>query len=157
MTTYIQDGSHYDRKGTKPCQISPMSSIPCTLRWVSKTLSAIWCSSIAMVYIDTSKHKCSFWTFLPWAWPINMLSKSSRSLNRRHDSLGMKKPHNRSREKVAPTHRTKGKKRMGSLRTTSPNRKQIRTMGRQRKTLGNCASSIRSPGITPLNVAQRSH
>jgi hypothetical protein len=134
-----------------------MSSIPCAPRWVSKTLRDIWCSSTMVVYIDTSRHKWIFWTFHPWAWPIDMLSKSSRSLNRRRDSLGLQTPHSRSREKVAPTRRTKGRERMDSLRKTIPNHKQRRTMGRQIKTLGNGVISIRSPSITSLNVAQRSN
>jgi hypothetical protein len=48
------------------------------------------------------------------------VSKSSRSLNKRRDSLGLQTPHNRSREKASPTHRTKGRARMENLRKTSP-------------------------------------
>jgi hypothetical protein len=155
--TYIQDGPHYGRKGTKQCHSSPMSSISCAPSWVSKTLSDIYCSSTVTVYIDTSIQKWIFWTFHSWALPINMLSKSSRSLNRRHDNLGLQTPHRKSREKATPTRRTKGRERMGSLSKTSTNRKQTRTMGRQIKTLGNGVSSIRSPSITLLNVTQRSH
>jgi hypothetical protein len=156
MTTYIQYGPHYDRKGTKQCQSSPMSSISYAPRWVSNTLSEIWCSSTMAVCIDTSRHKWSFWTFHPWERPIDMLSKLSRSLNIRCDSLGLQTPHSRSREKAAPTRRTKTRARVDSLRKTIPNRKQRRAMGRQRKTLGNGVSSIRSPRITWLNASQSS-
>jgi hypothetical protein len=41
MKTYIQYGPHYGGKGTKQCQSSPMSSIPCTPRLVSKTMNDI--------------------------------------------------------------------------------------------------------------------
>jgi hypothetical protein len=119
MTTYMQDGPHYDRKGTKQCQSSPMSSIPCAPIWVSKTLSDIWCSSTMTIYIDTSRHKWNFWTSHPWVWLIDMLSKSSRSLNKRRNSLGFGTPHIRSMEKEAPSCRTKNKTRMDSLRTTN--------------------------------------
>jgi hypothetical protein len=46
---------------------------------------------------------------------------------------------------------------MEKLRTTSPNRKQIRKIVRQRKTQGNGASSIRAHRITLLIFSQRSH
>jgi hypothetical protein len=86
-----------------------------------------------------------------------MISKSSRSLNIRRDSLGLQTPHRRRKVKVASKRRTIGRKTMENLRTTNPNRKKIRTMGRQRKTLGNGASFISSLGITSLNSSQRSH
>jgi hypothetical protein len=50
--------------------------------------------------------------------------------------------HNISREKVAPTHRKKGRERMESLNKTSLNHKKISTMGRPRNTLGNGVISI---------------
>jgi hypothetical protein len=71
--------------------------------------------------------------------------------------LGLPTPHKKSREKETPTHRTKERERMDNIRKTNPNHKQRRTMGRQRKTLGNGVNSIRSPGITMLNAAQSSH
>jgi hypothetical protein len=33
--------------------------------------------------IDTSRMKWIFWTSHPWAWPIDMSSKSSKILNKR--------------------------------------------------------------------------
>jgi hypothetical protein len=60
-------------------------------------------------------------------------------------------------ERASPTHRTKERERMENLRKTSLIHKQIRTMGRQRKTLGSGASSIRALGITPLNVTKIIH
>ena len=86
-----------------------------------------------------------------------MMSKLRISLNRRHGCLGLETPHSSSMEKVSPNGRTKGRARMDSLRTTGLSHKQRRTMGRQRKTLGSGASSIRSPNIKPLNVSQSSH
>jgi hypothetical protein len=130
MMTCIQNGPHCGRKGTKQCQSSQISSIPCAPRWVSNILSDIWCSSTMVVCIDTSRKKWSFWTSHPWVRPIDMSSKSSRSLNKRCDSLGLGTPHNRSREREAPTHRTKGRENMDNLRTTSLSHKQRRTMER---------------------------
>jgi hypothetical protein len=93
MTTCIQNGPHYDKRETKQCQSSQISFIPCALRWVSNILSDIWCLSIVVVYIDTYRPKWSFWTSLPWAWPIDMPSKSTKRLNKRCENLGLGTPH----------------------------------------------------------------
>jgi hypothetical protein len=86
-----------------------------------------------------------------------MLSKLSRSLNKIRNSLVLGTSHRRSREKAAPTSKTKGKKNMDSLRTTILSYKQRRTMERRRrKTLENGVTFIRAPGITLLIVAQSS-
>jgi hypothetical protein len=157
MTTCIQYGPHCGRKETKQCQSSPMSSIPCAPSWVSNIMSDIWCSSTTTVCIDTSRQKWNFWTSHPWVRSIDMSSKSSRSLNKRCNSLGLRTPHSRSRARAAPTHRTKNRKNMGNLRTTSPSRKQRRTMERQRRMSGSGATSIRAPRITLLIVSQINH
>ena len=57
MTTCIPNGPHCSKKETKHCQISQISSIPCAPRWLSKIQSDIRCSSIATLYIDTSRLK----------------------------------------------------------------------------------------------------
>jgi hypothetical protein len=130
MMTCIQDGPHCDRKGTKQCQSSQISFIPCTLSWVSNILSDIWCSSTTTVCIDTSKNKWIFWTSCPWLRLIDMLSKSSKSLKKRRENLGLGTSHNRSRERETPSHRTKGRVNMESRRTTSLSCKQRRRMER---------------------------
>jgi len=56
--------------------------------WIKNILSDIWCSSITSICIDTSRNKQNLWTYLPWAWPIYMLSKLRKTLNKRCDSLG---------------------------------------------------------------------
>jgi hypothetical protein len=157
MTTCIQNGPHCCRKGIKQCQSSQISSIPCAPSWVSKILSDIWCSSTAVVCIDTSMQKWSLWTSCPWARPIYMPSKSSINLNKRHDNLGMGTPHSRSRERAAPTHRTKGREKMDNLMTTSLSHKQRRTMKRRRKISKSGVTSVRAPGITLMIAAQSSH
>jgi hypothetical protein len=86
-----------------------------------------------------------------------MLSKLSENLNKRSGNLDLQNPHSISREKVTPTHITKDRARMDPLKTTSPSHKKIRVMIRRRKTLGSGVNSIKSPGITPMNVAQKSH
>jgi hypothetical protein len=154
--TCIPNGPHCGKKETKQCQISQISSIPCAPSWVSKIQSDIWCSSIMVLCIDTSRLKWNFWTSHPWARPTDMLSKSSRSSNKRHDNLGLGTPHNKIQERVAPTHRTKDRENMDSIRTTSPSCKQRRTPERQRKIPGSGATSIRALGITLLTATQSS-
>jgi hypothetical protein len=87
MTTCIPNGPHCGKKETKQCQISQISSIPCAPRWVSNIRSDIWCSSIAVLCIDTSRPKWNFWTSHPWARPTDMSSKSSRSSNKRRAAI----------------------------------------------------------------------
>jgi hypothetical protein len=153
----IPNGPHCGKKETKQCHISQISFIPCTPSWVSKIHSNIWCSSIVMLCIDTSRPKWNFWTSHPWVWPTDMPSKSSRSSNKICDNLGLGPPHNKSQERAIPTHRTKDRENMDSIRTTSTSRKQRRTLERQRKILGSGATSIRALGITLLTASQRSH
>jgi hypothetical protein len=85
-----------------------------------------------------------------------MPSKLSRSSNKRRDNLGLGTPHNKSQERVAPTHRTKDRIKMDSIRTTNPSHKERRTPERQRKIPGSGATSIRALGITLLTIAQSS-
>ena len=154
---YIPNGPHCDKKETKQCQISQISSIPCAPSWVSNILSdMIWYSSIAVICIDTSRPKWSFWTSHPWAQPTDMLSKSSRSSKKRRDNLGLGTPHRKRQEREAPTYRTKDREKTDRLKKTNPGCKQRRTPERQRKILGSCVTSIRALGITLLTAAQRS-
>jgi hypothetical protein len=73
------------------------------------------------------------------------------------NNLGLGTPHNKIQERVAPTHRTKDRENMDSIRTTSPSHKQRRTPKRQRKIPGSGVTSIRALGITLLTAAQSSH
>jgi hypothetical protein len=126
MMTCIPNEPHCSKKETKKCQISQISSIPCTPSWVSKIRSGIWCSSIAVLCIYTSRPKWNFWTSHPWARPTDMSSKSSRRSNKRRGNLGLGTPHNKSQERAAPTHRKKDRENMDSIRTTSTSRKKRR-------------------------------
>ena len=154
--TCMPNGPHYGKKETKQCQISQISSIPCLPSWVSKIQRDIWCSSIMVLYIDTSRPKWNLWTSHPWARPTDMSSKSSISSNRRRGNLGLGTPHKKIQERVALTHITKDKANMESIRTTSPSRKQRRTPQRQINIPGSGVTSIRALGITLLIVAQSS-
>ena len=120
MMTYIPNGPHCGKKETKQCQISQISSIPCAPSWVSKIRSDIWCSSIMVLYIDTSILKWNFWTSHPWARPTYMPSKLSRCSNKRHGYLGLGTPHNKIQVRVAQTHRKKDRENMDNLRTIIP-------------------------------------
>jgi hypothetical protein len=92
-------------------------------------------AQVLVLCIDTSRPKWNLWTSHPWAQPTDMPSKSSRSSNKRHDNLGLGTPHSKIQEGVAPTHRTKDRENMDSIRTTSPSHKKRRTLERQRKIL----------------------
>jgi hypothetical protein len=154
MMTCIPNGPHYGKKETKQCHISQISSIPCTPSWVSNIQSDIWFSSIMVLCIDTSIPKWNFWSSHPWVWPTNMLSKLRRISNKRRGNLGLGTPHNKIQERAVPTHRTKDRENMDSIRKTSPSRKQRSTSERQRRILGSGATSIRSLGITMRTAAQ---
>jgi hypothetical protein len=157
MTTYIPNGPHCGKKETKQCQISQISSIPCAPSWVSKILSDIWFSSIAVLCIDISTLKWNLCTSRSWARPTDIPSKSSRNSNKRCGNLGLGTPHNKSQERADPTHRTKDRENMDSIKTTIPRCKQRRTSERQRNISGSGATSIRALGITLLIVTQSSH
>jgi hypothetical protein len=68
-----------------------------------------------VVCIDTFKQKWSFWTSPHWARLIDTLSRSSRNLSRRGESLDLQTPHSQSREKVAPTHTARDREKMATL------------------------------------------
>jgi hypothetical protein len=157
MMTCIPNRPHCGKKETKQCHISQTSSIPFTPSWVSKIQKYIWCSIIMVLCIYTSRSKWNFWTSHPWAQPIDMPSKSSRSSNKRSDNLGLGTPHKKSQERAAPTHRTKDKENMDIIRIAIPRCKQSRTLERQRNILGSGATSIRALGITLLTATQSSH
>jgi hypothetical protein len=156
MTTRIPNGLHCGKKETKQCQISQISSIPCTTRWVSNIRRNIWCSSITLLYIDTSILKWNFWTYHPWARPTDMSSKSDRSSNKRRNNLGLGTPHKKCQERAAPTHKTKDRVKMDSIRISIPSHKK-RTLERQRNMPGSDATSTRALSITLRIVAQSSH
>jgi hypothetical protein len=78
-----------------------------------------------------------------------MLLKSSRNLSTRtNGSLGLQIRNNQSMIKMTLTN---------SLLKTSPSHRKRRVTGRQRRTPENGVISTKSPGTTPMNVAQNSH
>jgi hypothetical protein len=85
-----------------------------------------------------------------------MSSKSRKISNKRHKNLGLGTLDNKRQERAAPTHRTKDKENMDSIKKTIPIRKKIRTPERQRKILESGATSIRALDITLLTVTQSS-
>jgi hypothetical protein len=101
------------------------------------------------LYTDTSKLKWIFWTSHHSVLPIDMLLKSSRNLSTRtNGSSGLQIHNNQSMTKTTLTN---------SLPKTSPSHRKRRVTGRQRRTPKNGAISTKSPGTTPMNVAQNSH
>jgi hypothetical protein len=78
-----------------------------------------------------------------------MLLKSSRNLSTRtNGSSGLQIRNNQSMTKTTLTN---------SLPKTSPRHRKRRVTGRQRRTPENGVISTKSPGTTPMNVAQNSH
>jgi hypothetical protein len=101
------------------------------------------------LYTDTSKLKWIFWTSHHSMLLIDMLLKLRRNLSTRTNrNLGMQIHNNESMTKTAQTN---------SLLKTSPRHRKRRVTGRQRRTPENGASSTKSLGTTPMNVAQNSH
>jgi hypothetical protein len=101
------------------------------------------------LYTDTSRLKWIFWTSHHSVLLIDMLLKSSRNLSTRtNGSSGLQIRNNQSMTKTTLTN---------SLLKTSPRHRKRRVTGRQRRTPKNGASSTKSPGTTPMNVAQNSH
>jgi hypothetical protein len=59
--------------------------------------------------------------------------------------LGLGTPHNKIQERAAPTHRTKDRENMDSIRTTSPSHKQRRTPEKTKKDTGKWCDFHKSP------------
>jgi hypothetical protein len=101
------------------------------------------------LYTNTSKLKWIFWTSHHSMFLIDMLLKLSRNLSTRTNrSLGMQIYNNQIMKNTTLTN---------SLSKTSPRHRKRRVMGRQRRTLKNGVISTKSPGTTPMNIAQNSH
>jgi hypothetical protein len=78
-----------------------------------------------------------------------MLFKSSKNLSTRtNESLGIQVTNNQSMKKTALTN---------SLPKTIPSHRKRRVTGKQRRTPENGVISTKSPGTTPMNVAQKCH
>jgi hypothetical protein len=101
------------------------------------------------LYTDTSRLKWIFWTSHHSVHLIDMLLKLSRNLSTRtNENLGLQIHNNQSMKKKALTN---------SLLKASPRHRKRRVTVRQRSTLKNGVISTKSPGTTPMNVAQNSH
>ena len=126
MRTSIWDGPNYRKRGAKQLWNSPIPSIPCTPRWVSKTPNDIWFWNTMGLYIDTSRLKWIFWTSHHSVILIDMLLKLSRNLSTKtNGNSGLQIRNNQSMTKTALTN---------SLSKTSPRHKKRRVTGRQRRT-----------------------
>jgi hypothetical protein len=144
MTTCIPNGPHCGKKETKQCQISQISSIPCAPSWVSKIQSDIWCSSITVLCIDTSRLKWNFLTSHPWVRPTDMLSKSSRSSNKRCDNLGLGTPHNKSQERW-PQPINKGQRKDGQYQDNQSKPQAKKDTRKAKKDTGKWCDFHKSP------------
>jgi hypothetical protein len=82
--------------------------------------------------------------------------KIEQKLKQKTQQFGPGNPSQKIQERATPTHRTKDRSNMDSIRTTSPSHKQRRTPERQRKIPGSGATSIRALGITLLTATQSS-
>ena len=84
-----------------------------------------------------------------------MLSKLSKNLSRGTSRSLDLRIHHISKERATLARRTED--RVPLHQTTRPSHNQRRETGRQRKTLGNGASSTRAHGTTLTNAARSSH
>jgi hypothetical protein len=101
------------------------------------------------LYTDTSRLKWIFWTSHHSVLLIDMMLKLSRNLSTRtNGNSGLQIRNNQSMTKMTLTN---------SLPKTSPRHRKRRVTGRQRRTPKNGVISTKSPGTTPMNVAQNSH
>jgi hypothetical protein len=101
------------------------------------------------LYTYTSKHKWICWTSHHLVLLIDMLLKLRRNLSTRTNRiLGLQIHKIQSMINMTLTN--------NFLKTSLRNSK-IRVMGRRRRISENGAISTKSPGTTPMNIAQRSH
>jgi hypothetical protein len=101
------------------------------------------------LYIDTYKLKWIFWTSHHLVLLIDMLLKSRRNLSiRTSGSLGLQICNNQIMVKTTLKN---------NLQKTIPSHRKRRVIERKRNTLENGMISTKSPGTTPMNVAQNSH
>jgi hypothetical protein len=101
------------------------------------------------LYTDTSKLKWILWTSHHSVLLIDMLLKLCRNLSTRtNGSLGLQIRNNQGMRKTTLTN---------SFLKTSLSHRKRRVMGRRRRTPKNGAFSTKSPGTTPMNVAQKIH
>jgi hypothetical protein len=136
MMTCIPNGPHCGKKETKKCQISQISSIPCAPSWVSKIQSDIWCSSITLLCIDTSRLKWNFWTSHPLARPTDMPSKLSRSSNKRHRQFGLGNPSQQNLGKGGPNPQNKGQRKDGQYQDNQSKLQAKKDTGKTKKDTG---------------------
>ena len=89
MRTNTSNGPHCGRDETKMCRSSQKFFIPFAHSWVSKILSCIWYSNTVAAYTDTSRKRWSSWISPHSAQHTDTLSKSSKSSNRRRETLDL--------------------------------------------------------------------
>jgi hypothetical protein len=101
------------------------------------------------LYTDTSRLKWIFWTSHHSVLLIDMLLKLSRNLSTRtNGNSGLQILQQPKYDKDDPNKQSP---------KTSPRHRKRRVTGRQRRTPKNGVISTKSPGTTPMNVAQNSH
>ena len=121
---------------------------------VSRIMRNIWYSSTTATYIDTSKTRWSSWTSPHSARRNNTSSRSSKSLNKRSNTLDLRFW---SKGKVPSNYRTKEKAKVGRPKTTHEGHKQSKTLQSQKRTWESGVSSIRAPPTKQVSVGPRNH
>ena len=144
MRTNTSNGPHCGRDETKLCWSSQTFFIPFAHNWVSNILSCIWYSNTAAAYVDTSRKRWSSWISPHSAQHTNTLSKSSRSSNRRSETLDLQ------------IQSPKDKAKAGWPKTTHRSHKKRTTPRSQRRTQESGVSYTRVPLITQVSVGPSS-
>lgn len=136
------------------CQSLPMFFIPFKWSLVSRILRNICYSSIANAYIDTSRMIWTSYTSPCLARHTYMPSRSSRSLNKRSETLDL---WIWSKGKAPQNYRTKDKAKAGQRRKTLQGHKQRKTLQSWRRKRESGVSSIKSPPIMQVSVGPSSY
>jgi hypothetical protein len=93
-------------------------------------------------YIQT---EMEFWTSHPWAQPIDMPSKSSRSSNKRRGNLGLGTPHKKIQEKGGPNPPNKGQRKDGQYQDNQSKPQAKKDTRKTKKDIGKWCDFHKSP------------
>jgi hypothetical protein len=145
MTTCIPNGPHCGKKETKQCQISQISSIPCAPSWVSKIRSDIWCSSITVLCIDTSRPKWNFLDISSLGATYRYVVKIEQKLKQKTRQFGPRNPSQQKSGKGGPNSQNKGQRKDGQYQDNQPKLQEKKDTRKTKKDTGKWCDFHKSP------------
>lgn len=143
-----------NREGTKMCRSSQIFSIHFTQSLVSRIRRKIWYSSITTNYTSKSKMRWSSWTSPFLALLIDMMSRSSKNLNKRRKALDLQIW---IKGKEPPNRRTKDKAKVRRPNKKFQSRKKIKAPRKQIRTQINGVSATTGPLKTQVSFKPSIH